>query len=786
MKEYKDDKMTIKKNDLDAIRLRPSMTIGFLNEAGVLHLCKEIIDNNRDECLKEESPGNQIDIEITDKYIESRDNGRGIPTKLLRIIHETSNAGSNMTRAGGETAGENGIGTTAYTALASELLVTTIRPQEKKKLTLTYREGKFIEENLEKYTGSDHGMITKFKPSKKILGIDYIPIDMLKEWLYMFNYTLPTNIKMNYTINGEKYSIKHRTIADYFKDNIPEEDWMSKVLEFEVKGDLIEIFEDEEHKRHLSAKIGFLYTAPEYKGETIVQTWMNMIYTSQNGVHLKGALNGYMNYMLEKICQKKKSLAEENKNLLKKDIMEHLQVVVIARCNFGNMFSAQAKQHVFPEEILNKLTDLVYEKMNEYSDTVNDFAEIIIANNRVRHEGEEARLVGSVTRKKSKWEKPKAFIPCSSLKTKEPKELYIVEGLSAGGGLRGARDGRFQAILQCRGKSLNVWDEDISRVVKSSVWSDLINILGCGIGASFDIRKLNFDKIIIATDADIDGYHIRVGNCAFFAKYMPEIIIAGKLYIAEPPLYKLQLGNKKEYIYVTSTREYIEECLKTISDVEAEFETVKMKASDFVRDSFNYLSVLREVSGTKTVDRYLLEFIANGFVKYGRTPENFIDNVDEWLRSLSNIYKEIGFDHKTNQVIATINCIDQFVIIDQELIDSLKYVIDVQEKYGLLIHYYSKKKQLDEQTTLSRFFEYTDKLYPVIKDRYKGLGSSSAAVSKETIMDPRTRRLIQVTIDDINDMKRTMSMLIGKGREDIKNRKELLMDFKFTKEDIDN
>ena len=126
-KEIKDDKFYVKENDIDAIRRRPTMIIGTLNAKGVFHLCKEIIDNNRDECIKVNSPGNMIDVIITDEYIISRDNGRGIPTDMLRIIHETSQAGSNMTRSGGNTSGENGIGSTAFTALSSFLEVTTLR-----------------------------------------------------------------------------------------------------------------------------------------------------------------------------------------------------------------------------------------------------------------------------------------------------------------------------------------------------------------------------------------------------------------------------------------------------------------------------------------------------------------------------------------------------------------------------------------------------------------------------------------------------------------------------------
>ncbi|EKC44388.1 DNA gyrase subunit B, partial [human gut metagenome] len=372
----------------------------------------------------------------------------------------------------------------------------------------------------------------------------------------------------------------------------------------------------------------------------------------------------------------------------------------------------------------------------------------------------------SSTRGLKSWTKPDSYIPCSSVKTDHPKELFLVEGNSAGGGLRSARDPKYQAILTFRGKSLNVWDEDLARVLKSIPWLNLVKILGCGIGPSFDIKKLNFDKIIIATDADIDGYHIRVGMCSFFLKYMPEIIYAGKLYIAEPPLYKLMQG--KEPIYVASQTEYIQKCIESIGDVQISFpsnkkDSVKVNVTEFVTDAFDYLNILEELSVEKSVNRYLLEYIANGFAVYGKSTKDFVDNVDKWIRMLVKIYPEIGFDHETNQVHATIDLVDQLVLIDDELVNDLLPIILIQEKYGLLISYESKKKNVSKTTTLSRFFEEIQYSYPVIKDRYKGLGSSSATVSKEVIMDPKTRRLIRVTANDVDTMRK-IGVLVGDGK----------------------
>ena len=566
-RNVKDDTFYVKKNDIDAMRRRPTMYIGSLGDAGVFHLCKEIIDNNNDECIKPNSPGNMIEIEITDKYIRTRDNGRGIPTDMLRVIMETNQAGSNMTRSGGMTKGENGSGFTTYTAMSSYLEVITLRPNEKKKLTVRYQEGELIDEILEDYNGDDHGLITTFKPSRKVLGVDRIPVDMLRKWLNDFDYTLPKSVNMIYTINGERRLVKHKEIFQFF-DIIPDEKRLCEPFVVEFDRDLTETFMDKTFDRRFHVEIAIMYSDPEtYRGDDIRHSWMNMIHTYENGSHVDGIINGFSKYIIEKAIKKNKRLEDD---ISKKDVESHLHLVVKAECDFAHMFSAQGKHAVYEKTLGAKIAKAMYETLESMNQVrINELVDIVIANNRVRREGEKARNVVSATRMKKTWTKPDSYIPCSSVKTEQPKELFLVEGNSAGGGLRGARDAKYQAILMFRGKSLNVWDEDLERVLKSEPWLNLVKVLGCGIGPTFDIKKLNFDKIIITTDADIDGYHIRVGFCAFFLKFMPEIIHAGKLYIAEPPLYKLVNG--KDISYVASQTEYLHECIDSIGDLEISF-----------------------------------------------------------------------------------------------------------------------------------------------------------------------------------------------------------------------
>jgi DNA gyrase/topoisomerase IV subunit B len=205
---------------------------------------------------------------------------------------------------------------------------------------------------------------------------------------------------------------------------------------------------------------------------------------------------------------------------------------------------------------------------------------------------------------------------------------------------------------------------------------------------------------------------------------------------------------------------------------------------EFVIEAFDYLAILEKCSINHSANRGLLEYVANGYVKYGNS-ENFKKNIDKWLKSVASVFREIGYDHSTNQIYSVIELTDNFVMIDDELITELSSVIDILKKYGLMIHYTSNKRKIDEQCELSHFFEYIEDIYPQIKGRYKGLGSSDPEVLREVVMDPSVRRIYRVTMNDAIVMSQ-MGALVGQGKDYINQRKDMLMNFKFTKADIDS
>ena len=573
--QFKDDEINVIERDIDKMRARPTMYISSLGSAGCLHACKELIDNSRDECLKKESPGDTIEIEIYKDHIRVQDNGRGIPTDMLQTVHETNQAGSNMTRGGGDTIGENGTGTTLATAVASKLIVTTVRPQEKKTLTLEYNEGVLVNRREESFSGKTHGLSTLFFPSKQILGVKNIPVDDLLEWIHDMDYTLPRSIQLYYTYNDKTQHVQHKTLTEYLTEHVPDNPdpakskFMCEVLDVTASGKLVETFNNTDFKRHFNVEVAFVYMDPAIKEDDIRKSWMNAIHTSQNGSHVDGCVNGFARALKEFVVRKKKALESEN---IRKDILAHLQVVVKASTDFAHMFASQAKHSVHQDELGKAIEDAVYEQIMKVPASKLDLmVETIIANNRVRKAGEQARDINRQTKTRS-WEKITSFIPCATIKTPEPKELFLVEGISAGGGLRGSRDARYQAILQFKGKNLNIWDCTLERAMQSETWLNLVKVLGCGIGPTFDIKKLKFDKIIIATDQDCDGLAIRVQFFAFFLKFMPQIIAEGRLYVAESPLYGLKDG--KNMVFVTDKNQYIYKCIESISGIKIEFPEV--------------------------------------------------------------------------------------------------------------------------------------------------------------------------------------------------------------------
>lgn len=372
--------------------------------------------------------------------------------------------------------------------------------------------------------------------------------------------------------------------------------------------------------------------------------------------------------------------------------------------------------------------------------------------------------------------------------------------------MKQARDPVYQALFAIRGVSANVFKMTPEQIIGpkgNKEFTDLVTVMGCNVGPKFDMSKLMFDKIIIASDADVDGYFIRSLLCAFFFKMFPEIIMDGRLFIAEPPLYRVA---DKKNPFVINTQDYIARYVKEASkhykvayqkegDTLPEFLT-KDKWTEFLGATSTYVDEMTLLSTHYRVSDRLFEQILEEFAYYGYDGENMtaaeaIRRIDfqKLLNRICIEFPEIYYDDDRNVITGIISGKLQLVEITESLVRKSIPLIRLIKKYGAPDGYTIMLKDIktttEYQLSLLGCLKILQKYQPSILHRFKGLGENDEADIRTTIMDPNTRTLIRVNIGDIeNDMK-TFQLLRGGNPQDALARKLMMKEFKIDKSAID-
>ena len=379
--------------------------------------------------------------------------------------------------------------------------------------------------------------------------------------------------------------------------------------------------------------------------------------------------------------------------------------------------------------------------------------------------------------------KMRNYTPCIN-KGKEYKELYICEGLSAKGTLAVARDPKTQAIFAVRGVSLNTQSRDLATILQNKEFNDLIKILGCNVGTKFDLSKLVFQKIVLASDADIDGLFIRALLCTFFFKVYPEIILDNRLFIAEPPLYKVV---DKTNPFVVNRNDYVE---RYASAVIKEYRIGYRRGDDIeyidknslfklLTDTADYVDNILLLSQHYKVNDRLVEIIVEELVGHDRKDIN----INNFMRRVNEVFPEIYYDDKDKVLKGVIDGRYQLFELSERFIRKSKALIPLIKEYAprrnealVLKH---NKTGTESELSLLGVLKILKKFQPEITVRMKGLGEATKEDIRTTIMDPNTRTLIRVQISDIeNDMK-VFQMLRGDSPIDRKNRKIMMSNFDF-------
>jgi len=555
MAEQKYDASTIHVlKGLEAVQKRPAMYIGDIGIRGLHHLVYEVVDNCIDEIVG--GHANKITLVINkDETITIEDNGRGIPVDIhkdekrsaLEVVMTVLHAGGKFEKDAYKVSGGlHGVGVSVVNAL-SEWLAVEVR-RDGKIYKQEYQRGfpKYPVKIVGEYKTGGSGTKISFLPDNKIFKNAIFKFDILEE-----------------RIRELAYLNRHAVIS--MKDERDNEE-----REFHFKGGIVEFVQYldearaalhktifvEGEKESVPVEVAFQYNEDFSEN---MYSYVNNINTHEGGTHLIG-FKSALTKSLNNYAIKNNLIKSEKLSLTGEDFREGLTCIISVKVQ-EPQFEGQTKTKLGNSEVKSIVETLVYEKLSEYLEENPSVGKKIIEKCvRSAEAREAARKARDLARRKNALDNlslPGKLADCSNTNP-EFCEMYIVEGDSAGGSAKQGRDRRFQAILPLRGKILNVEKvKSLSKILENNEIKSLVAAIGGGIGIDFDHEKARYGKIIIMTDADVDGSHIRTLLLTFFYRYMQNLINAGKIFIAQPPLYKVKKGREEHYAYDEEQRDEI-------------------------------------------------------------------------------------------------------------------------------------------------------------------------------------------------------------------------------------
>ena len=531
---------------LEAVRKRPGMYIGSTSTRGLHHLVYEIVDNAVDEALA--GFCNEIDISINeDNSVTVVDNGRGIPIGIhekagipaVEVVFTILHAGGKFGGGGYKVSGGlHGVGASVVNALSNWLEVEISR--EGKVYRQRYERGNVIYKLKEVGKTDKTGTKVTFMPDDTIFDDVIFDYDTLRRRFR----------EMAFLTKGLRINLEDKRVGKEKKASFYYECGIKEFVEYlnKNKNTLYDkVIYCEGYKDDIYVEVALQHN-DSFNEATL--SFVNNITTPEGGMHLTGFKSA-----LTKVCndyaRTNKLLKDKEENLSGDDLREGLAAIVSIKIP-DPQFEGQTKQKLGNAEARTAVEGIVFEKLTYFLEQNPQVAKAVIGKavlaQRARMAARKARDVARKSTLESSMALPGKLADCSD---KDPKkcEIYIVEGDSAGGSAKTARDRATQAILPLRGKILNVEKARIDRILGNEEIKAMITAFGTGIRENFNIEKLRYDKIIIMTDADVDGAHIATLMLTFFFRFMPDLIRQGHVYLAQPPLYKLEKNKKTWYAY---------------------------------------------------------------------------------------------------------------------------------------------------------------------------------------------------------------------------------------------
>jgi DNA gyrase subunit B len=758
---------------LEAVRKRPGMYIGSTGERGLHHLVYEIVDNSVDEALG----GHASEVSVVihpDNSVTVTDNGRGVPVAMMEkegkpaveVIMTVLHAGGKFGEGGYKVSGGlHGVGASVVNAL-SETLTIVVR-RDGFHWTQTYERGVPTSPVTKGEATKETGTTTTWLADAEIFETLELSFQTLEERLRETAF-LTRGLKVSLT--DERAG--SRRVDFHYEGGIT--DFVSFLNENKdpIHNKVIDLFgESDEGSVEVAMQWNSTY-------QESVFSFANNINTIEGGSHLSGfrsALTGVLN----KYARDKGELKEKDPSLSGEDVREGLTAVISVKLG-EPQFEGQTKTKLGNPGMAGFVQSIVNARLTEYlEENPQDARRVIRKAVSAAQARAAARKARDLTRRKSALENstlPGKLADCS-IKDPSLSELFVVEGDSAGGSAVDARDRNTQAILPLRGKILNVEKSRIDKVLANTEVQALITAIGTGVRDEFDLERARYHKIVLLTDADVDGAHIRTLALTLLFREMQPLIEAGYVYIAKPPLYRLTRGQKHRYI---EREQELEDLLlgdkfDKIEVVDADGKQLKLTDARWAR----LTRLAKQYQGWATALRTAHGHGVVSFLQQARLLEEGVGDTEAMLKHLKG---KVANGHAySTEVLSE----DPFEVV----------VKTIEEKTGLATTHHVRRAALDaneyrrlaqvhaELTALvgtppfkvtlgeqfveaMTFEELRSAVLEVAQKgvsyyRFKGLGEMDPEELRETTMDPASRTLVQVTMDDASAADRVFSMLMG-------------------------